>query len=132
MQVPTLLIIRGLPGAGKTTIAKALCESNLFSTYVEADMFMKNAAGEYEYDPSKLEYCHRKCQIQVEEALVRGDNVIVSNTSLTHKEVEDYRKIAFAHNANVQIMELKSPFKSVHNVPAASLVAMSGKWENLV
>ena len=132
MPTPTLLIIRGLPGAGKTTIAKALVEAGLFPTYVEADHYMLDEEGNYDFCPENLEYCHRKCQNHVEEYLRSGRSIIVSNTSLTHKEVETYRKIAALHHANVQIMELKSPFKSIHNVPSASLVAMAGKWENLV
>lgn len=126
----TLLVIRGLPGSGKTTVAKNLVSSGLFDIYLEADIWMKEH-GVYKFDPAKLEHCHQCCQVCAAQSL-ETKNVIVSNTSLSRREVEVYRQIALRMNAHFQIMELKSPWKSVHNVPTAKLREMSTRWENLV
>lgn len=125
-----LQCIRGLPGSGKTTLAKALVSSGLFSCYYEADMWMVEH-GIYKFQPEKLRYCHASCQLAVEEALIAGKSVIVSNTSCSLREVNIYRDMAKLRNADFQVVELKSPWKSVHNVPAAKLAEMNTRWEKV-
>lgn len=126
-----LQCIRGLPGSGKTTLAKALVSSGLFHAYYEADTYMTEY-GVYKFDPDKLQYCHNSCQLAVEEALIDNKSVIVSNTSCSLREVNVYRDIAKRNNALFQVVEVKGPWKSIHNVPAAKIAEMSHRWEKVV
>ena len=76
----TLYLLRGLPSAGKSTLAKTMGAVNF-----EADMFFMEG-NEYKFDPTKLKQAHQWCQNQVEITMKLSDKVIgdkkiaVSNT----------------------------------------------------
>ncbi len=59
-----LLIIRGCPSAGKTTLAQSLTRE-----HYEADMFFERGNG-YEFDPTKLREAHQWCRDLVMMAMM--------------------------------------------------------------
>ena len=63
-----LYIIRGLPGSGKSTIAKSLGKS--WQIFEADQFFMKN--GKYEFDGSKLKDAHDWCKRKVHNAIHPG------------------------------------------------------------
>lgn len=111
-----LTLIRGLPGAGKTTLAKTLCALG-DHVHFEADMFfMKN--GKYEWDGMKIGEAHEWCQWQTREALLAGKSVIVSNTFTKLSELDIYFQIARELLNRLPVVILcQGNFKSIHNVP---------------
>ena len=60
-----LYIVRGLPGAGKSTFAKKLLQEGKVQQHLEADEFMTNENGDYKFDPTILQKCHQQCQMWV-------------------------------------------------------------------
>ena len=69
-----LILIRGLKGAGKSTLAKRVCNQ-----HIEADMFfMKD--GEYKFDHTKLKQANEWCREKTEMWMRDGYNIVVSNT----------------------------------------------------
>lgn len=70
-----LVVIRGLPGSGKSTFAKTLGYYHF-----EADQYFTDLNDEYHFDPAKLKEAHEWCQNSVFEALNRGQDTVVSNT----------------------------------------------------
>lgn len=124
-----LYILRGVPGAGKSTLAASLG----FPTF-EADQFhMKD--GVYKFDPSKIWLAHKSCQERLEKAMIKGEpNLIVSNTSTTNKEVQIYIDLAAKHGYTVfsLIVENRHGNKNVHNVPDAKILEMAEKLKNSI
>lgn len=129
-----LIMIRGLPGSGKTTLANALVTKYLIEDktveHYEADQFMVDEQGNYAFDPNKLGRCHRKCMAGAEEAMENLTSVvIVSNTFTTEKEYIPYLDLAYEYGYETQIIDTFGQFGSVHDVPTATLTKMSDRWD---
>lgn len=102
-----LLIIRGLPGSGKSSFAKIACDE-----FFEADMYFLNENGDYIFDKSKLKLAHEWCYNKVSDAMIRGVRLIgVSNTFTMLWEFENYIKLS-----NVKDMSYMF-FDSMFNKP---------------
>ena len=115
---PTLYLVRGVSGAGKSTFAATLANS-LGIAYYEADAYFTTADGAYNFDPKQLPAAHSDCKYWTNLDLSDGYSVVVSNTSTTEKEVQEYKDIAAKHNANFVslIVENRNGTMSVHDVP---------------
>jgi predicted kinase len=126
-----IYLLRGLPGAGKSTLAKSLG-----GLHLEADMyFMKD--GEYHFDVTRLRDAHAWCQNEVNTAMIlnhtTGENerIIVSNTFTQEWEMDAYYKMANQWNYKVfsLIVENRHGGVNEHGVPADKLEIMKDRFE---
>lgn len=119
-----LVIIRGVPGSGKTTMAK-----NSYSDHflVEADMFFTDSNGEYTFDPSKIKQAHSWCQGVVRASLAAGKNTVVANTFVKKWELAPYLRM---HQAPV-IVVAQGGYTSLHGVPDEAVARMKDNFETL-
>mgnify|MGYP003423652501 FL=1 len=124
----TLLLVRGLPGSGKSTFVHSIAPLDF--AWEEADHYMIDDDGNYKFEPNKLEYAHQCCQENTRNHLLSGTSVAVANTSTTEKEVEIYKKIAEEAGANFVslIVENRNNTESIHGVPDHTLVAMRKRF----
>ena len=123
---PVLLILRGLPGSGKTTLAKKIKEQMDFEHY-EADMFFEDSeTGEYKFDREKLSEAHEWCFNKVKEALEAGKNVIVANTFSRKWEYEKYLDLPYE---DILIYTCEGNYENIHNVPQEAIDKMRERWE---
>jgi tRNA uridine 5-carbamoylmethylation protein Kti12 len=128
-----VIIVRGLPGSGKTSLAERLCMGSRLngsnSVYHEADHYFE-ALGHF--DGSLLAQAHAQClerfttDIQTSSGY---DLVIVSNTFTTHKEMLPYQEACVARGIIPQVIKCTGTFGSVHNVPASTIERMRARWE---
>jgi predicted kinase len=132
----TLILLRGLPGSGKSTFANYMFSNNIF----EADQYFYDEKGlNYNFDASKLHLAHKWCQLRVEHAMednLKSDGVyfseiVVSNTSTTEKELEPYLELAKKYDYQVVslIVENRHGNKSVHDVPEETLIKMKNRFD---
>lgn len=127
----TLIILRSVSGAGKTTFANFLKESlkptnNTRKHGIDhaADYYHEDENGNYKFDINKLGFAHIECRSEVENSMLFEDPIIVvSNTSTTEKELEPYLTLAKKHNYRVfsLIVENRHGNKNTHNVPEKTL-----------
>ena len=83
-----LLIIRGLPGSGKTTVGRKLAGKHC---YAADDFYYMLGGGEYAFDPARLPDAHEYCQTLVRCDMARKVPVIaVTNTFTRSREMEIY------------------------------------------
>ena len=140
MKKDPLIIIRGLPGAGKSTFAKMLQkklnESEKISSVIfETDDFFCDSLDRthYMFDPGLLEIAHmwnignvfRFCRDYTCPC-------IVANSFTTNKEIQPYRNIARETKRLYFIVDIYDTGKkhtSIHDVPNYTLVNMEKRWE---
>lgn len=128
-DIHRLIIIRGLPGAGKTTFAKKMYKG---IAHYEADMFFERT-GTYIFDRNKLLEAHDWCQNKVYRKILKGKDVVVSNTFTRIFEIMPYLEMLndTEHIYDITIVELFSDYGSIHNVPDKTLANMKARWENI-
>ena len=133
-NIRRLVLVRGLPGSGQTTIARMLIIAGMGSgerTICSADdYFYRLPDGIYRFDKSKLSDAHNECQRVAFGAMNDGHSlVVVHNTFTTMWEMVPYLSIAKLHNYSIQVIECKGDFGSVHDVPAEVIDRMRNRWE---
>lgn len=122
-----LVLIRGLPGSGKSTMAMGTMFED-FEHY-EADQFFTDASGAYKYDREKIEDAHEWCQRETFKSLANGKRVVVSNTFTRLREMEPYFDMAKTFGIEPRIIEATGNWPSVHGVPAEVVEKMRQRWE---
>ena len=122
----TLYLIRGLPGSGKTTLAKRLTDQ-----VFEADQFFEQPDGTYQFDRESIGRAHASCQWNTETAMFAKVPIIaVSNTFTQHWEMQPYIDLATLHGYTVQEITMSGPLRpNVHNVPDEAIARMRDRWE---
>jgi len=121
-----LILLRGVSGAGKTTVAEMFNwlgsdrECSDAVTYSADDYFIDVVTGEYKFDPTKLKDAHKLCQSSIEEAMKEEMSyILVHNTFTTEWEMEPYFDLAlyYGYRISTLIVENRHESKSIHDVP---------------
>ena len=130
MRRLNLYIIRGLPGSGKTTLARRLCPDNNFAA---DDFFEDRVTGEYRFDPKLLLKAHNDCFRRVWEAMSKRDSdLAVHNTFSRQWEVNKYLSAASGDFGYAPvIIEMQNEWENTHNVPESTIEQMKERWEKV-
>ena len=126
-----LYIIRGLPGSGKTTMADALVALAPDKVVrLEADDFFIDDNGEYQYDASSIKLAHYYCKQAFYDAISKGFDIIISNTSVKPFEWNEYKSLAEQENYKVHIIIKENHHNGVtsHGVPIKTIMRMKSNF----
>lgn len=126
--MPTMYLIRGLPGSGKSWLAEAIAAFTDNVEICEADDYHYNKYNVYEWKPENVHTSHLWCQAKCRLAMQEMMNVVVSNTSVKQKEVNVYLDMARDFGYNVMVINCQSTFNSVHDVPQEVIESMRRKF----
>jgi predicted kinase len=138
----TLIIMRGLPGSGKSTRAKELQEEGVIhstDTY-----FTDPISGEYKFDFEKAkEYHQNNLEAAIESMKAGISPIIIDNTNTQRWEFQKYLDAAEEYGYDVKIetidptnysedfiKELAERQKKTHNVPEQVIIDMLKRWED--
>lgn len=117
-----IILIRGLPGSGKSTMAREMLDYR----HLEADMYFE-VNGEYVYDASKIKAAHDWCVDMAKECLEQGLNVVVSNTFVKNWEMQRYVDLGYPF----KIIELQQRWHNIHGIPKDKIEMMAKGWQEL-
>jgi predicted kinase len=124
-----LLLVRGLPGSGKTTFAKKWAAENN-ATHCEADFYVETGTnGEYLYKKELAGYYHASCLSEAFNHLLCGRSCVVSNTFTQYWEIAPYIDIANRAKAKLSIHICRDQYNNIHNVPDEIMQLMKDRWE---
>lgn len=120
-----LILIRGLPGSGKSTYARSL---RCFA--VEADMWNRRD-GRCDYDHSRMGAAHAWCLAKAMEAMDAGFDVAVSNVFSHCKFMLPYVSYAKEKGVPVRIVECCGKHQSHLSMPWKARHVLKKTWEPL-
>ena len=141
LQAHDVIILRGLPGSGKSTLIDNSTEhkKGQLSLCSADSFFTDNLTGEYRFDIDKLSSAHEACINQfVDNLLTNRPIIVVDNTNSQFWEYALYKCLAKCFGYKCSILELICPDEEVlkvyhkrnrHNVVYDVIVAMRNRWE---
>ncbi|WP_208732215.1 AAA family ATPase [Leptospira perdikensis] len=127
----TLLALRGIPGSGKTSLAKAISITNTAPIF-SIDSYFEDEVGDYHFDYKKNHLAYKDCETKTKQALELGiPFVIVDNTFTLDWELEPYIRLAneFEYQLHVVTVENRHGGKNVHQIPEEQIEKMKSKYQ---
>ena len=121
-----LFLLRGLPGAGKSTLAESIG-----GMHMEADKYFMYE-GKYEFDITRLKDAHDWCQNAVSVWMTNSvPKITVSNTFTQDWEMKPYFDLAEKHGYRVYSLIVENRHEGVneHGVPEEKLEQMKNRFE---
>jgi hypothetical protein len=100
---PEVLLIRGLPGTGKTRLARCFEDTHF---HVENDQFFLQPYGDLRYEKHRASEAFLWCYLSARDALSDGVSIVVANTFLWNRKLDDYYALASRYGATVRVLTL--------------------------
>lgn len=128
-----LILMRGLPGSGKSSLANILAVGGV---KFAADDFW---GPDYDFDLDRRGEAHAWNQQRVREAMASGVTpIVVDNTNVSSYEFRPYLVDAMKHGYKVKFREPSTPWRytpselaarNKHSVPIEAIREMAARWE---
>jgi predicted kinase len=135
----TLILIRGLSGAGKATLAEIIVNNEVDRVAICADDFFLNDDGEYNFKPDNIKQAHKWCLEETSELLDDPEvNLVVVHNTFTRKfEVDPYRDLAHNKRVVFTVVNLydagcndgQLSQRSQYDVPSYIIQKQRQRWE---
>lgn len=128
----SLILLRGLPGSGKTTLAKILSENNTYPVFSVDDYFTNETTAEYIFNFKDNHLAYKQCEELTEDAMKQQiPKIFVHNTFTMDWELEPYFKLASELNYTLFVVTVENyhHHKNTHEVSDEQLQKMAEKYK---
>jgi predicted kinase len=125
-----LILLRGLPGSGKTTLAHVLSEEGQYPVF-SVDDYFTDETGHYEFRFQENHLAYKQCEEGVRLAMSQGKSkVFLHNTFTMDWEMEPYFKLAseFDYRLHVVTVENRHGNSNTHAIPEDQIERMREKY----
>lgn len=129
--MPSLIILRGLPGAGKSTLAKVLGDDK-WPVFSIDDYFTDPDTGNYSFRFEENHLAYKRCQEQTELAMKNAtEKIFIHNTFTLDWEIAPYFKLAAQYNYRVFVatVENRHKGKNMHHIGDEQIKKMAEKYK---
>lgn len=129
--MPNLIILRGLPGSGKSSLATVLSEDR-WPVYSIDSYFTDPVTGEYKFQFDKNHLAYKNCESQTEQAMANKiEKIFIDNAFTLEWEIEPYFKLASRYNYTVYVMTVENRHKgkNIHHINEAQIMKMAEKYK---
>jgi predicted kinase len=127
----SLIILRGLPGAGKSTLAHILSEDKWPVISID-DFFTDPETGDYRFDFKKNHEAYAQCEARTEEAMKqKREKIFLHNTFTLEWEMEPYFELAskYSYRIFVATVENRHGSGNIHGISEEQLKKMAEKYK---
>lgn len=129
--MPELILLRGLPGAGKSSLAKILSD-NTWPVFSIDDYFTNAETNEYVFRFEENYLAYKLCEQNTEKAMKANvEKIFIHNTFTLEWELETYFKLAdtFDYRVHVLTVENRHHSKNCHHVSDEQIIRMAEKYK---
>ncbi|MGL4369277.1 MAG: AAA family ATPase [Spirochaetota bacterium] len=127
----SLILLRGLPGCGKSTLAALLSEDGKYPVFSIDSFFTDPETNEYSFDFRSNHLAYKKCEADTRDALSRKvPKIFVDNTFTIEWELEPYLKMAAEYGCRVFVLTVENRHggKNCHGITPEQIKKMGEKY----
>ena len=126
-----LILLRGLPGSGKTTLADILNEKDKYPVFSIDDYFMDKKTGEYKFEYDKNHLAYKQCEEKVRSCMEKKHKkIFVHNTFTLEWELEPYFIMASEFNYWIFVVTVENRHNGLneHDISVEQIRKMAEKY----
>jgi len=128
----SIILLRGLPGSGKTSLAEVLNEGGKYPHFSVDDYFTDQLNGEYEFAFDKNHLAYKQCELNTENAMRQGaEKIFIHNTFTLEWEMLSYFRLASKYQYDIYVITIENRHHSTntHGISQDQVIKMAAKYK---
>jgi len=129
MNIRNLILVRGLPGSGKSTLTGVLSDD---APVYSVDSYFTTDDGTYDFRYAENHVAYSQCLNSVRNSMLSGETkIFVDNTFTMYWEIEPYFKLASEHGYRVFVVTVENYHggTNIHGISDEQIEKMRAKYK---